>query len=303
MMSKLDRLGEHGAEYRDPIAAIDWPSADPMLPWLPPSLLSLAGLDVQRNMSRDALARFSQIEFARLCAAGLWLEGLMISRVTSKGFPATNVDEARVMLQEVREESGHGLLFLEMIDRAGLSGVELLGPKRLLTWISHNLSPSSPEFWALVFIGESITDTFAVKALQLSHKQGNEICPVAHQVLSLHHRDEARHIAAARTLLETRAEKMSSLRKHVFRQALSHLLPQFLTATLYPTAASLETLGFTGPQHIVKAVRACPERQHIVDACAAPALEALVRMDLCNPKYTAISQPGNTTPGKTETVQ
>ena len=293
-MTKLDRLGEHGAEYRDPLAAIDWSSADPLLPWLPPSLLSLAGLNVQRNMSPEALARFSQIEFARLCAAGLWLEGLMISRVTSQGFPATSVDEARVMLQEVREESGHGLLFLEIIDRAGLSGVELLGPK-LLTWISHKLSPNSPEFWALVFIGESVTDTFAVKALQLSQKQGNEICPVAHQVLSLHHRDEARHIAAARTLLEARAKNMSFIRKQIFNHALTHLLPHFLVATLYPTSASLEVLGFTGPQHIAKAVRSCPERQRIVEACASPALEALTRMGLCKPDRSMTSQPSNTT--------
>jgi len=294
MMTKLDRLGEHGADYCDPLCAIDWSSADPSLPWLPPSLLSLAGLDVQKNMAPDALARFSQIEFARLCAAGLWLEGLMISRVTSQGFPATNVEEARVMLQEVREESGHGLLFLEMIDRAGLSGIELLGPKRFLTWISHKLSPQSPEFWALVFIGESITDTFAVKALQLSQKQGHEICPVAHQALSLHHRDEARHIAAARTLLEVRTQKISATRKFVFNQALTHLLPQFLTATLYPTPASLEVLGFSGPQHIVKAVRSCPERQRIVEVCTAPALEALARMGLYKPDRSMTSQSGNT---------
>ncbi|MEL0106409.1 MAG: diiron oxygenase [Rhodospirillaceae bacterium] len=295
MMSKLDRLGEHGADYKDPLSVVDWSATSPSLPWLPPSLLSLAGLDAQKNMSAEALARFSQIEFARLCAAGLWLEGLMISRTTSEGFPVTNINEARVMLQEVREESGHGLLFLEMIERAGLSGVELLGPKRLLTWISHKLSPASPEFWALVFIGESVTDTFTVKALQLSQKQGNGICPVAHQVLSLHHRDEARHIAAARTLLGARVQKMSLVRKQIFNQALRHLLPQFLTATLYPTSASLEVLGFSRPYHIVKAVRACPVRQRIVEACAAPALEALARMGLYKPDRSITSQTGNTT--------
>ncbi len=293
-MVKLNRLSTYGADYRDPIAEIDWTLADPTQPWLPPSLLSLAGLDAQANMTKQTMIRFSQIEFARLCAAGLWLEGLMISRVTSQGFPATDIDEARVMLQEVREESGHGLLFLEMINRAGLSGVQLLGRKRLLTWISHKLSPRSPEFWALVFIGESITDTFAVKALQLSQKPGEAICPIAHQVLSLHHRDEARHIAAARAFLETRAKTMTSLRKQLFDRALKLLLPQFLSATLYPTAASLTVLGMTDPELTVRAAKACPQRWQIVEACTAPALETLARVGLSKIDRSAISQAGDT---------
>ncbi len=280
MTAALQRLGAHFQTYRDPIAAIDWQAADPSLPWLPPELLSLAGLKEQSAMSRDQLVRLSQVEFARLSAAGLWLEGLLISRVTSQDFPVNQVEEARVMLREVREECGHSLVFLEMISRAGLSGTPLLGSKRLLNRIAHHLPPTSPEFWALVFIGESVTDSFAIKALKLSRTPGNEICPLARQVLSFHHRDEARHIAAARTLLEARIEAMSWARKRVFHLALKHLLPQFLSATLYPTVASLTALGLAAPRRTVRAALASPRRRRVVEACAAPALEVLARYGL-----------------------
>ena len=66
MSKSLKQLGELGAKYRDPIATIDWDAADPSLPWLPPDLLSLAGCDLQKQMSPEALLRFSRVEFARL---------------------------------------------------------------------------------------------------------------------------------------------------------------------------------------------------------------------------------------------
>jgi hypothetical protein len=280
MTTPLERLNSHFQNYRDPIAEMDWRAADPSLPWLPPELLSLAGLKEQSAMSRDQLVQFSRIEFARLCATGLWLEGLLINRVTSRDFPASRIEEARIMLQEVRDECGHGLMFLEMISRAGLSDIPLLGSKRLLSRIAHHLSPASPEFWALVFIGESVTDSFAIKALKLSSTPGNEVCPLARQVLARHHRDEARHIAAARILLEARIDAMSAARKRLFHLAMKHLLPQFLSATLYPTVASLTALGLPAPKRTVRAALTSPGRRQVVEACAAPALDVLARHGL-----------------------
>ena len=273
MSAALDRLG--GAPYRDPVAAIDWSAADTALPWLPPSMLSLAGLGVQAEMSADTVVRFSRVEFARLCAAGLWLEGLLISRVTRGGFLAVPTDEARVMLAEVREESGHSLLFLEMIDRAGLSGVPLLGSTGLLSALAHRLDAGDAEFWAMVYVGESVTDTFAVRALRQAREAGASICPVARQVLSLHHRDEARHIAAAREFLEARVAAMTPLRRRLFSATLRFLLARFLRATLYPTAASLGALGLGQPERAARAARTCPERRRLARACAAPALKLI----------------------------
>jgi len=280
MSDTLRRIAARGAEYSDPLAAIDWDAADLARPWLPPALLSLAGVGHQAEMSPETLNRFSRIEFARLCAAGLWLEGLLISRVTGRGFPADRPAEARVMLQEVREESGHGLMFLEMIDRAGLAGVQLLGPTRLLSAVAYRLRPDDAEFWAMVFVGETVTDQFALKALAAP---AESICPVARRVLALHHRDEARHIAAARALLEGRLRGMTAARRRLFAAALRFLLKRFLAATLYPTPASLAALGLDDPLAAARAARRCPERRALADACARPALAPLAEHGLSGP--------------------
>ncbi len=268
MTDTLSSLAALGADYRDPVAAVDWQSSDPDRPWLPPSLLSLAGLKSQHDMSPDILRRFSQIEFARLCAAGLWLEGLLISRTSHGSYLRLPTAEARVVLQEAREEAGHGLMFLEMIERAGLGGLRLLGGTRWLSWVARRLRPDSAEFWAMVYLGESVTDNLALRALRAD---AGAICPVARQVLSLHHKDEARHIAAARALLRRRLTAVSPLRRHAISRALDFLLPYFLRAVFYPTVASLQALGLPDPTATARQAAACPERRALAEACAAPA--------------------------------
>jgi len=272
MSDTLRRIAARGASYSDPVSAIDWDTADPTRPWLPPELLSLAAFGRDAEIPSETLNHFSRIEFARLCAAGLWLEGLLISRVTGRGFPAERPSEARIMLQEVREESGHGLMFLEMIDRGNLAGVPLLGPTRLLSSVAHRLRPDSAEFWAMVFVGETVTDQFALKAMAAPP---DSLCPVARRVLTLHHRDEARHIAAARALLEGRLRHMGAGRRRLFAAALRFLLKRFLAATLFPTPASLAVLGLDDSVGAARAVRRCPERRALADACARPALALL----------------------------
>jgi acetoin utilization protein AcuC len=283
MSRLLTQLGDLGAHYRDPVQAIDWDAVDLSLPWLPTNLLSLAGQDLQKEMPPEMLRRFSQIEFARLCAAGLWLENLLISRVTADGFLNADPREARVILQEVREEAGHGLMFVEMITRAGLTGVPLLGRTGFLTWVARRLDPKSAEFWAMVYIGESVTDNLALRALRAT---GDRICPTARQVLLLHHKDEARHIATARALLKARLSSMSPLRRRRFAWTLRFLLRHFLKAAFYPSAASLAALGLAQPEAVARAAAKCPARRRLAEACAAPALKALGR-DMLAPAAAA----------------
>ena len=274
MSRALRQLAERGAGYRDPMAIIDWSASDPARPWLPPELLSLAGLPAQAAMDNDMLNRFSRVEFARLCATGLWLEGLLISRVMKDGCLTTRPAEARIMLQEVREEAGHSLMFVEMIDRAGLGGVPLLGDIGLLTWVAHRLHPDSAEFWAMVYIGESVTDSFALKALRAEE---DAICPLAREVLQFHHKDEARHIAAARAFLKARVDAMSAPRRWLFRATLRFLLKRFLRATLYPTEASLRTMNIPDPKGAARAAARSPERHAFAEDCARSAMQFIER--------------------------
>ena len=277
MTQLLDRLAALGTPYRDPMAAIDWQASDDALPWLPLSMLSVDGLALRDRLTDETSLRLSRAEFSRLCVAGMWLESLLISRVTERGFVGARVDEARVMLQEVREESGHSLMFLEMVDRANLANVALLGDTRLLTWVAHRLNPDGPEFWSMVYIGETVTDTFATQALKAVRANGEAICPVARQVLDLHHRDEARHIAATRVFLANRMGQMNGPRRMIFARTLRFLLKRFLAAILYSTAESLSVSGVPDPHRTAAAIRACPARRRLAETCAAPALDLLKR--------------------------
>lgn len=272
-MSKIfDKLSKLAAQYRDPIQEVPWDEANPSRPWLPEKMVSLSGQEIWSSMDADTRQKIAKVEFARLCAAGLWLEGLLIHRVTHEGFVAANATETRIVLQEVREEAGHGLMFLEMIDRAGMSGVSLLGPTRLLTWVAKRLDPDSAAFWAMVYIGESVTDTFALKALRIADREDDPICPVSREVMELHHRDEARHMAAAKALIDTKLAKMGPLRRLAFRAVVRLLIGRFLDATLYPTAASLRAVGIDNPADVARAVRADPSWRQIARECAMPSM-------------------------------
>ncbi|MBI3453001.1 MAG: diiron oxygenase [Rhodospirillales bacterium] len=187
------------------------------------------------------------------------------------------------MLQEVREEAGHGLMFLDAIERAGLGGIDLLGPTRFLTWTALRLRPDGAAFWAMTFVGEAVTDALATRAL----RQGEAICPVARQILWLHHRDEARHIAAARRFLAERLPAMGPAARAALPLVVRGLMRLFLNATLYPTPASLATLGLPDSARAAAAARACPQRRAFVAACVRPALSTLADLGLTPTPATA----------------
>ncbi len=275
MSGILERLAMLAADYQDPVREVPWAAADPALPWLPDSLVSLNTLPVWQDMDKSVRLAASRIDFARLCAAGLWLEGLLIHRVTHQGFVAQAAAETRVVLQEVREEAGHGLMFLEMIDRAGMSGVRLLGPTWLLHAVAKRLDPEGAAFWAMVFIGESVTDSFALKALRAAETDGQDICPTAAAVMRLHHRDEARHMAAAKAMIDLKLARTGPLRRLGFRIVVRMLIKRFLHATLYPTEVSLRALGVTDAAGMAKAVRNCPKRRALASSCAEAAMQLI----------------------------
>ena len=275
MSTVLDRVTEHGRPYQDPLTVINWEKANPSLPWLPRSLL--LSTEFFDSIDDDEFLKLSRAEFTRLCSAGLWLEGLLVNRVTETGLMGIETAEARVMLQEIREETGHSLMFLEMIDRAEQVSRPRLEGTKLLTLVAKRLRVEAAEFWAMAYIGETVTDTFAMKALKIAQTKNEAICPVAEQVLSFHHREEARHIAAARQFLTTRMAGMSQKRRWVFSQAVRWLLNLFLDATMYPSAESLTLAGLSAPATLAKQLRNDTTRRDVARTCAMPAVSLLRR--------------------------
>ncbi|WNJ98950.1 diiron oxygenase [Thalassospiraceae bacterium LMO-JJ14] len=290
MSTIFNRLAAAVPPYKDPMNEIDWAGADPELPWLPDSMISLSSLPVWNELDENKKRQVSRVEFARLCAAGLWLEGLMIHRVTHAGFVAADTLETQIVLQEVREETGHSLMFLKMIERAGMSGKHLLGPTGLLTTVAKMLNPKGAGFWAMVFIGESVTDTFALKALKEADGEGQAICPLARQVMQWHHADEARHIAAAKALLGEKIKAMSAVERAGFRLLTKLLIRRFLSATLFPSLQSLEALQFPNAREVWRQAHRSPAGRSLAESCAEPAMKLIDKRFSNNPQATASVQ-------------
>ena len=103
------------------------------------------------------------------------------------------------------------------------------------------------------------------------------MCPVAAQVLAFHHREEARHIAAARQFLTVRMSGMSRKRRLIFSQTVRWLLNLFLDATMYPSAESLMRAGLSDPVDLAQHLRKDSMRQEIARSCAIPAVSLLKR--------------------------
>ena len=72
---------------------------------------------------------------------------------------------------------------------------------------------------------------------------GLSVCLLARDVLRFHHRAEERPMAAAKAFLKARCAGLSGYRRRRLKLMIRHMLPRFLTATLYPTEASLGVLN------------------------------------------------------------
>lgn len=66
--------------------------------------------------------RLSHYEFLSFIEAGLWLEGMFMEWIArSMRRDARNHAALKYRLHELREEAGHSLMFLELMERGGLS--------------------------------------------------------------------------------------------------------------------------------------------------------------------------------------
>lgn len=267
MAAALERLLALGEVYVDPVSVVVWEQADAQRPWLPAHLLSIQGL------SRQERLKLSRIDFARLATARMWLDGLLIHCISTGGFVRTDFATTKVALQQVRDEAGQGLLMLRLLEKAELAGIEVLGQSRLLSRLARRLNPDGSEFWAVVFLCQSSLDALVARTL----REDDGICPMARQILELQHRDQARHVSAARVLLEKRLAGAGWLRRRLMALRLGRLSVRFLDAVLSPTPASLAALGFANPENLAAGHRA-PGHEALAAACAAPALLALRRM-------------------------
>lgn len=272
IFSQLNRAAE---PYRDPLAALDWTRLSTEHWWLPPACLSLAGLPEFEALPENLRRRLSHYEFVHFLHIGLWLEGLFMERLAASRRWASLAEHA-ARLHAIREEAGHSLMFLKLME---VSGVSLpacaFRPPRLADFLGRHAPPDALLFRLAVVVGEEVPDKFNQRI-----RAGGGIDPVVGRLVTLHRVDEARHIAQARIQVETSLLALGPWRRRVVGQLMRPLIRQFAHTLFFPPAAVYELAGLTDGRRWRRLAAANPARHALVQSCLAPTLAWLRRLGL-----------------------
>lgn len=268
----VTQLNRSSAPYEDPYRKVEWDLLDLAEPWLPPEALSLAGLDAFERLGEDRKRALSQHEFLNFIEAGIWLEAMFMERMSRVlRVRQADLSELKYRAHEIREESGHTLMFLELVERSGLSlsGTQWAPP--LLDLFTRTIPVESVEFWLAAVLGEEIPDQMN----RYIRRHGAGVNTVILQLCGIHMKDEARHIAYARELVRSKAGGITNVRRRLGSAMMNHLLRQFIDTFYYPSAAIYERAGLYPGRRWRAAARTNPHRQRFLRELIDPGLRLL----------------------------
>jgi hypothetical protein len=272
-ISLLQQLGSNSCPYHDPLTYLDWSALSTSDYWLPQSAISLQGLAEFEQLPEATKRRLSQYEFIVFIQAGLWLESLFIRRLGERLNRTASLTQHAYYLHEIREEAGHSLMFLQLIEKSGLYLPGMWQrPPRLADFLGRHAPVGSALFWLAVVIGEELPD----KLNRHVRVHGNgEVNATIAQMCTLHIIDEARHIAQARSALESAVAGMGGLHKRALSPVIALLLRQFVRSFYVPGAEVYELAGLTPGNHWRELAHNNPARREFVGQCVAPTLNLL----------------------------
>jgi hypothetical protein len=263
----LKQLSENSRAYRDPLAAIDWPRLAEDGCWLPEPALSLHGLAEYDTLAEGVKRRLSQYEFINTMCCGLWLESLFLRRLSRRLTAAPARAEREYFLHELREETGHSLMFLRAIEGSGLPLPEdAWRPPPLADIVARRAPAGGVLFWAAVVIGEDIPDKFN----RYVRAHAGTVNPAVAQICTLHAVDEARHIAAARAKLESALARAAPLRVALLAPLVKRIFAQLVETFYLPPAVFYELAGLTRGRWWRAMAARNPARRRFIAQCVAP---------------------------------
>lgn len=270
--SLLQQLSINSDPYHDPLTRLNWGALTCDDYWLPESALSLYGLPEYSALSEAARRRLSQYEFIGFIQAGLWLEGIFIERLGKTLKNTGLAAEQAIFLHEIREEAGHSLMFLKLMERSGLAlPAGLKQRPRFSDFLGRHAPADSPLFWLAVVVGEEIPD----KLNRHIRTAKGQVNPLIREMCTLHIIDEARHIAHARSALEAGLVKSGFLTKRLLAPIVRVLVRQFIETFYLPRAQIYELAGLTPGTAWRERARRNPERISFIQRSINPTLVLL----------------------------
>ena len=273
----LKQLSVNSEPYHDPLSCLNWDELNLDDYWLPPTALSLAGLPAFEQQDEQVKRRLSQYEFVNFIQAGLWLEGLFVERLSKALKHTESLTEYAYCLHEIREETGHSLMFLKLMEKSGL---HLPANTFQRPWLADLLGRHAPInsrlFWLAVVIGEEVPD----RLNRFVRANGDAVNPLIKQMCRLHIIDEARHIARARGELERGLKHTAPLARKLLSPWVQTLVTQFVRAFYLPRAEVYELAGLT-PGHQWRALaHKNPVHMEFIAQSIQPTLNLLARHGL-----------------------
>ncbi len=268
----LAQLNATSEAYRDPLAEVDWARLSLADWWLPAPAVSLAGLPEFEALSEAARKRLSQLEFVHFLHAGLWLERIFMERLAATLHRTGSPLDYAAHLHEIREEAGHSLMFLKLMEQSGLHlPARAFRIPTLADWIGRHVPTGSALFWLAVTIGEELPDKFNRRI----RAAGDAINPAVMRMCMLHMIDEARHIARARSVLDQGLRSLGPLRRALLAPVVGILLGEFVRTLFLPRAEIYELAGLAPGARWREAARTNPQRLEFMRQCVEPALTLL----------------------------
>lgn len=221
-------------------------------------------------LPQTAHMRLSHYEFLSFIEAGLWLEGMFMERIArSMRQDICNHAVLKYRLHELREEAGHSLMFLELMERSGLSiPYRRHSRLRLANLFGRHAPLESLGFWMATVIGEDIPD----RLNRYIRHDSREVCPVIVEMSTLH-LDEARHITYAHEMVESRLAWLRDWQCPLLRPLLRRLFRQFIDVFYYPDARLYELAGLYPGKKWVEHARGSAYRREFIHHCLQPTLE------------------------------
>lgn len=270
------QLTRNSAPYFDPLAKIAWDRLNTDDYWLPPTALSLYGAPAFAALSELQRRRLSQYEFLNFIEAGLWLEALFMQRIAASLRRPQARAVMRYRLHELREEAGHSLMFLEIIERSGLA----LAHRPYRLWLAQTFVRFAPleslGFALATALGEEIPD----RLNRFVRKHQTEINPAIAQICTAHIIDEARHIAFAHDTIDRQLALLRPWRQAILARFSGVLLRQFMNVFYFPHADLYEQAGLYPGAAWARAARKNSARRAFVQECLDPTLKRLERRGL-----------------------
>lgn len=272
-LSLLEQLSTNSSPYHDPLLRLNWDALDTAAYWLPPAAISLHGTREYDALPEATRIHLSQYEFTGFIQAGLWLEAIFIERLSRNLKHTQSAQELAYYLHEIREESGHSLMFLKLMEKGGLRlpGVWRNRP-RMADFLGRHAPINTTLFWLAVTIGEEVPDKLN-RYIRIHGETG--VDPLIRQMCTLHVIDEARHIAHARSALDQSLARTSTLHKKLLTPVINLLIHQFVTTFYLPQTDVYELAGLNPGQQWREIARRNPARREFIQKCLNPSLNLL----------------------------